>query len=935
MIHQRPMISPTLVGRAGELALLTETVTSTPAVAVVEGEAGMGKTRLVGELSRTGLRVLTGGCARIREPFPLGPIVEALREVSDDLTGLSKVAGALRPLLPELAERLPEPPEPLDDRAGERHRVFRGLGEILRALGQAVLVVEDLHWADEQTVEFLGYLLSDPPSDLAVVLTYRADEASADLRAVTARLPRAVAHARVRLAPMDVAQTRALAAAILGTEEVSLDFAEHLCERASGVPLAVQELVALLRQRGTLMHRGGEWARRTIARLDVPAGVRDPVLERVGRLSPQAEAVVRAASVLYEPMPVEVLATTARLPYESALDGLDEAVEHGLLAARGETAAFRHVLAAQAVYEEIPAARRRDLHARAAAAVGSMPSVPLGQLAHHHRRAGHMAEWVEAAERAADQARRLGDDAEVVRILEAVLRHAPLEAEHRGRLTIKLAWAAEGLLHIPDVIDLLALALDQAPSPVVRAELTLLMLYLKDATGQSPGPWFEALAAAVEDLDVEAQPELAVRMMTVLSMGRDARTADRRWMDRTLAVLPAVRNAHLQIFVLGKITSSMVLMGDPRWAELIEEVRGSLGHQAWHRAKVNAYYSIGSALAFVGDHVQAQTILRVALEGAAPLAEVSGGDMIDRCRSALAVADYCAGSWDGLTTETALLAERLSERPKDRYATATVAACLALARTDAAGAESGIRQVMIEVPGNMDETSLLVTALLRQAVARGEPERTVAEVLPLAESWFERGLRPSEVRILPALTEAMVAAGRAGQAADLVTRAEQALAGLAAPLAPAALRHARGFLDPRGGHFTAAAELYDAVHCPYEAAQARERAGTDEQLRQAIDAYEALGARWDLDRAARLARERGLSLPARHRGGTRGYGDALSPRERDVARLAASGRTNKEIAQELFLSAKTVERHLSSVLRKLGLRSRIELALMGDAATAD
>ncbi|TMR31749.1 hypothetical protein ETD85_24845 [Nonomuraea zeae] len=480
------MISPTLVGRADELALLTETVSNTPAVAVVEGEAGIGKTRLVGELSRTGLRILTGGCARIREPFPLGPIVEALREVSDDLTGLSLVAGALRPILPELAERLPEPPEPLDDRAGERHRVFRGLGEILRALGRAVLVVEDLHWADEQTVEFLGYLLSDPPRDLAVVLTYRADEAPVDVRAVTARLPRAVTHARVRLTPMDVAQTRALAAAILDTEEISLDFAEHLCERASGVPLAVQELVALLRQRGTLMHRGGEWARRTISKLDVPVGVRDPVLERVGRLSPQAAAVVRAASVLQEPMPVEVLAATARLPYESALDGLDEAVEHGLLTARGEQAAFRHVLAAQAVYEDIPAARRRDLHARAAAAVAAMPSVPLGQLAHHHRRAGHMADWVEAAEHAADQARRLGDDAEVVRILEAVLRHAPLEAEHRGRLTANRATASsssypscrEGQARRPAAVG------DRRAGPARRD-----LLIRPDSRGTARGAW--------------------------------------------------------------------------------------------------------------------------------------------------------------------------------------------------------------------------------------------------------------------------------------------------------------------------------------------------------------------------------------------------------------------------------------------------------------
>jgi DNA-binding NarL/FixJ family response regulator len=78
-----------------------------------------------------------------------------------------------------------------------------------------------------------------------------------------------------------------------------------------------------------------------------------------------------------------------------------------------------------------------------------------------------------------------------------------------------------------------------------------------------------------------------------------------------------------------------------------------------------------------------------------------------------------------------------------------------------------------------------------------------------------------------------------------------------------------------------------------------------------------------------------VPLPARHRGGRRGYGAALSPREREVAELAATGRTNKEIAKELFVSAKTVEKHLIAAMRKLQLRSRFELSYrLGSAGTA-
>ncbi|MEV0810140.1 AAA family ATPase [Micromonospora sp. NPDC050200] len=239
-----------MVGRGEEIEEILSALARPPAAIAIEGEAGIGKTRLVTELlSRAEIAdrlQVTGACAHIREPFPLGPVVEALRRTHEHLspsaaTSLSPVTGALRPLLPELAHLLPAAPDPLNDRIGERHRVFRGLAELLGSLGRVVLVLEDMHWADEQTIEFLGYLLSDPLAGLCVVLTFRGEEVDPGIRALTARLPASVARVQVELPPFDTAATSALAAAVLGADRVSEDFAAYLRERTSGLPFAIQQ----------------------------------------------------------------------------------------------------------------------------------------------------------------------------------------------------------------------------------------------------------------------------------------------------------------------------------------------------------------------------------------------------------------------------------------------------------------------------------------------------------------------------------------------------------------------------------------------------------------------------------------------------------------------------------------------------------------------
>src|ERR1043165_1080526 len=134
------MTSPVLVGRGEELALLTAAVADAPSVVFVEGEEGVGKTRLVAELGGS----VVAHCQPLRDPFPYGVIFESLGACAERLTGrLGAITGALRPYLPEIADRLPPAPEPLGDPAAERHRLFRAIRDLITAMGRFTLVIED------------------------------------------------------------------------------------------------------------------------------------------------------------------------------------------------------------------------------------------------------------------------------------------------------------------------------------------------------------------------------------------------------------------------------------------------------------------------------------------------------------------------------------------------------------------------------------------------------------------------------------------------------------------------------------------------------------------------------------------------------------------------------------------------------------------------
>src|SRR5487761_1471631 len=293
---------PGFAGRQRELAALAGALDCPPAVVLVEGEAGVGKSRLVREFlafpaAKTG-RSLVACCPPFRQPCTLGPVADALRQAAGDVAGLrlSPLAGSLRPLLPEWAAGLPPAPEPLEDAGAARYRLYRALAEVLDCLRVRVLVAEDAHWADDATLEFLLFLAARQREGFSLVVTWRPEDVPAGslLRRLSSRLPAGTTSARITLAPLDVAATAALVSSMLDGKPVSQEFAAFLHQRTDGLPLAVEETVRLMADRADLERRGGGWARRRLADIAVPPTVRDAVLERAGRLDSGAQAVLRA-----------------------------------------------------------------------------------------------------------------------------------------------------------------------------------------------------------------------------------------------------------------------------------------------------------------------------------------------------------------------------------------------------------------------------------------------------------------------------------------------------------------------------------------------------------------------------------------------------------------------------------------------------------------
>ncbi|MFI7134902.1 helix-turn-helix transcriptional regulator [Nonomuraea sp. NPDC050153] len=950
-------LSDVLIGRRSELALLRTVIAAPPSLALIEGEAGIGKSRLVGELlAASGARRLVGQCEQLQEPLPLSPLLDAFRLAGDLTTSrpVSPVVGALAPLLPELAERLPPPLPPLPDQRAERHRVFRAAVALLDHLSPLVLVLEDVHWADGGTHDFLAFLAAHQPRDVSVILTVRTGSGALPIREAFARAPSGPARV-VRLTPLSPPEVEELARSILKAE-LPGTFAALLYEKTGGIPFVVEEVLRTL-----LEHLpAGEIPGRpdVLAALAVPTVLRDVVLQRLSSLDGPAREILGAAAVIGTTPDDRLLAeVTGRGPLE-IVKALASAQAVGLLHEEDGRSRFRHALARQIVYEFVTAPERRWLHLRTAQALEAGPDPrPVARLAHHFRLAGRTEEFVANAEAAAGTALSHGDDATAARFLLQALEVGSLPRETRVRLAVKLGRVAvDGLAHA-EAVPMLERLLATEPLPAhLRGELRFALGRLLRQQGEARAGHLQ-IERAVGDLG--DRPALLGRALAVLAAPETV--VDRHVSEHAArcdeAERAARRSGDPDVDIAVRIARASLLLeqGDPESLRLIDDLLRDDRLRGVPREHARACLNWAQGALHIGRLERAEALLAEGRRVADQAEYLRVAEVVELVTAAV---DRAAGRWEGLEARV----RRLGGAPG--WAASPVSGTAAF---PAASMEAGLlRGALLAATGPAEEA----VACLGEVIAVAERVGAVWPLIPAKMTLSRLLLTLDDVAGAAAHATAALslvrakgnwvwgaetvlclvdALGRTSGTVELVDELSAGLEGADAPIARAALLTARAVVsqDPPEADrlLDAALATLQEAGLRYEEAQAGERLGRwrcergtgdgGPLLEAALRLYAAMGADRDIARITRIMRQNGVPIPYPWRGGRPSHGQTLSSREREVALLAAEGKTNQEIATELFLSRRTVESHIASALRKLGLPSRRELRALAEGRPAD
>ena len=949
----------------------------------------MGKTRLVAEFTSraidSGASVLTGGCvALIEGELAYAPLVEALRGLLQRLdpaavTGLLEGGRSdLARLLPELgeADRLPAAPDPPD--AAGQVRLFAALVGMLRRLSQSapvVVVVEDLHWVDRSTLAFLSYLLGSLRDErLLLVVTYRSDELPALHRA---RRWLAEQHRSGRVEHLELQRfTRVeLAEQLSGIVGAPApDLVEEVFARSEGNPFFAEELVAF----SALGVAGA-----------LPTRLREVLLVRVGDCSPTAQAVLRVAAVAGRRVDERLLVAVAPLGEAELLAGLREAVDRQVLTVQpGQDAyTFRHALLQEAVYDELLPGERARLHAALADSIadglgsGAMDwSGSAAEVAVHWHRAHDLPKAVQWSIRAAVEAEAMHAHAEAARhyrrALEVWDRVSDAEAR-AGVDRVEVLQRAAGAANASGDTDRALALVEQAlglVDPVrdpVRAGLLNERrgLYVMVSRGDLASR-FEALAEAVRL--IPAQPPSRERARVLASYAEAlvyaAQIDEARAAGEEAVVIARQVGADLE---LGR---ALLALGGAQAASGASEAAVVSLRESCRLAEQHADLdTLGLAYGWLGECLMLAGRLEDAVEvsrsGREPLRRLGlVGQWQDTfLLSQAAEALLKLGRWDEAHEVTAQALARAT--PDARFLFST-AAELEIGRGEFQAAEAHLELIKEQSlsPAGMPEAARDYAALTAElGLWQGQPEEAQAAVQEGLDRVANTNEQVRSGRLLWLGMRSQADRAELGRArhdqgeVEAAIGAADALASRAAAMAPnplvpgatptpatgavtALFNGERSRLEGRSdpAHWQAAAAAWLALGRPYPAAYAQWRqaeallvgrqpaGGAAEPLRAAHAAARRLGARPLLRQIQALARRARIALevpPAEAVATPSPHGHlGLTARELEVLRHVAAGRSNREIGDALFITPKTASVHISNILRKLQVTSRVQAA---------
>jgi DNA-binding CsgD family transcriptional regulator/tetratricopeptide (TPR) repeat protein len=847
-----------LLEREGALATLGEARGSAAQghgrVVFLTGEAGIGKTSLVAHFLRElepGSRVLSGTCDDLLIPRPFGSLRDLAGSVSAELEQALSAGAAPHDVQELVIAELELPPRP------------------------TVLVLEDVHWADDATFDLitvLGRRIAALPALL--VLTFRAGEVprSHPLYAAVGAIP-AGSSVVLELAPLSQEAVASLAG----------DRADDVYEATGGNPFYVKELLALPRE------------------ADVPPSVANAVLGRASRLESASRRLVELVSVV--PSRVSTSLLDAVMPEWAA--AAEEPERRQLLEVDPRYVRFRHELTRNAIRSSIPIAARRRLHGEILAALLESGADPT-DVVHHAEAAGAGEVVAEYALVAARRAAALESNREAYshyrRAGHFLERRPPAE---QASVLEELAAAASVAGHIEDALPALehAIALHRElgdPAAVGRCTRAL-----------SRAHWFAgdgvlARAKAVESIAILAplgdSVELARAYSGVSQLAMLAEDDEHAlgWGRRALALSTRLGDDATRVHALVNVACAMVQLDHREAPELLDA--HAIAHAAGSRE--DATRALGNLAYTLMTWAQIEPAERHSRQALAYAEDYEVHAYVSYLATLRAWLRLRAGAWD----EAEWATQREVERgiPVVQMLARTVLAELAVRRGD-------------------DDAGERLEEIAAQAERWGEPQR----IVPTVELAVERALTgdaPLPTERLEELAESLPPRGGLRGRWAFRIAAWAAVAGLEVEV-----RLDEGATSPPYAAMAerdwgGAAEAFGDIGWSYDRALMLSLLDEEEALVEALELARSLGAAPLAARAAARLREQGLRVPAGARRRTRENAAGLTPRQLDVLRLVAEGLTNAEIAERLVVSPRTAEHHVAAVLTKLGATTRRDAA---------
>ena len=836
-----------LVERAPQLAALSEyledTRDGTGVLALVGGEAGAGKSALVSAfLSDIAVRIAAGVCDGVAAPRPLGPVIEIAAQLEVDTT-------------------LP------------RDELFSG---IVAALGRqaTVVLIEDLHWADDASADFVLYAgrrLDRVPAVL--IVTYRDDEigSNARLTRVVGELARLCTARRVPVPPLTPSGVARL------VDGSGLDPSEVFAQTA-GNAFFVSEMVA--------------------ARSSQPATVREAVLSRAARLTPAGRRVLDVASQLGVRFDASVLAAASG----PDAAGVDACIECALLTSCADELCFRHELARVTIADELAPMRRAAVNRAILRALESRAGVDVSRLATHAAAAHEADAAFRHSVEAGNCAAELASHGEAVHHYRTALRFASGRSD-RERAALYDRLAAECMVtdQMDDALVAAeeALCLWQAIGDRVRigaAHMGLDSIYWYLARGEEAQRHSAAAIEVLEPLgpSVELARALAGRAAYDMELGRPEQAVETG--RRVLEVAALVHDAHAESDVLNSIGCALAWTGrldegiDYLGRSLQIALDGGNGHLAGR-----AYANLSSMLADYSLFTRSDAVLAEGLQ------YTEDHELTTRfmcLTGVLAETEVARGRWDDAVADALGVLDRAGSVSVGRLPAQTVLATIKVRR------------------GDPDAHAMVVDAL-RVAESCGEYQRIVPLTLALTEEAWLAG-DPAAARQLVA---ALLDRGR-GTTHPRETGRLLSWATRLGDRRPAPADTPPELVLEIEGRWDEAALTWDELGQPYAKALALMQVDSAEALNEAFGILDQLGARPAAGVAAARLRALGERVPRGPRHTTRANPAGLTAREVEVLRLVADGLTNPEIAARLYISDKTVEHHVSRILGKLDVPSR-------------